>query len=116
MIRYIGVEVTTDADGAGTVTAGPVNGKILEVSCPGTAWSSTADFTITRTATFGGTILAVTDKQVPWWYQPRAVPCTVAGVAITNGESLIPCDGNIQVVLAQAGSVITDTVYVTYEC
>ena len=115
MILYKTLTVTTDSSGAGTVTDGPINGEIIEVCSSGTALSGTADFTIVRAGTFGGTILAVADKQVPWWYQPRAVPCTVAGVAITNGEARIPCDGNVTLTVAQAGSVLTAAVTIMYD-
>ena len=115
MILYKTLTVTTDSSGAGTVTDGPINGEIIEVCSSGTALSGTADFTIVRAGTFGGTILAVADKQVPWWYQPRAVPCTIAGTAITNGQSRIPCDGNVTLTVAQAGSVVSTTVAIFYD-
>lgn len=115
MIRYQTFVVTTDADGAGTVTDGPVNGEIIEVSSAGTAWASTADYTIVRAGDFGGTILAVTDCQEPWSYQPRASLVTTGTAAITNSYGRIPSDGYLTLTLAEAGSVVAGTVTVFYD-
>ncbi len=116
MIKYTEFAVTTSAAGAGTVTAGPVNGLIYEVRCPGTAFSSTADFTLTRAAVFGGTVLVATDAQVPWSYFPRSLAATaVNGGAISGSWAPVPSDGQLTLTVAQAGSVTSGTVYVIYD-
>ncbi|MCK9628451.1 MAG: hypothetical protein M0R37_07655 [Bacteroidales bacterium] len=114
MIRYKELVLTTGADGAGTVTDGPINGEIIEVFSEGTAWSATADFTLTRAA-FGGTILALTDAQEPFDYYPRVALVSSATAAITDSSGRIPCDGNVTLVVAGAGSVVPGTVTVVYD-
>jgi hypothetical protein len=114
MIRYKELTLTTGSNGAGTVTDGPINGEIIEVFTQGTAWSGTADYTLTRAA-FGGTIIALTDAQEPWDHYPRVSLVTSATAAITASYGRIPCDGNVKLVLAEAGSAVPGTVTVVYD-
>ncbi len=115
-IKHQPLVVTTDALGAGTVTSTyPINGLILEVRSNGTAWSGTADFTLTRNEIYGGTILAVSDAQEPWTYAPRFQAVTTAGAALTNSAVPVPNEGYVTLTLAEAGSVVAGTVYVIYD-
>jgi hypothetical protein len=115
VIKYATLKVTTDSSGAGTVTGGPINGEILEVCTPGTALSGTADWTLVRAGAFGGTILAITDAQEPWWYRPRSGAVGVTGSAVTDSNVKIPCDGEVKLTVSQAGSVLSSTVTIFYE-
>lgn len=109
MIGYIDIEVTGPA---GTVVSRPVHGRVLEVRYAGTALDGggdTADYTLTRDD--GGTVLAVTDQGGPWSYAPRQPLHSTAGAALTETDGLIPVDGHLQLVVAQAGTA-TDKVRV----
>lgn len=111
------LSVTTVADGSGTATTGyPLNGYVDEIRYGGTTLAGTATFTFTRVAD-GGTILAYTATAAPWTRSPRqAVHDNLLGgalVAATGGSALadrVPVDGYVQLVVANAGSVLTDDV------
>lgn len=115
MIYYQGLAVTTDAAGDGTATTTePVNGLVYEVRYPGTAFGSTADFTLTRQGAIGGTVLNLTDATGPWQYAPRQNEHTTAGGSI-GADALIPSNDYLQLVVAEGGSVTSGTVYVIYQ-
>lgn len=111
------LSVTTVADGSGTATtAYPLSGYVDEVRYGGTILAGTATFTLTRAAD-GGTILFYTATAAPWSRSPRQpVHASVNGgplVAATGGSALadrVPVDGYVQLVVANAGSVLTDSV------
>ena len=111
------LSVTTDAAGAGTATTvSPLNGHVEEVRYGGTILAGTATFTLTRVGD-GGTILAYTATAAPWSRAPlQPVHSSVGGgalVAATGGSALadrVPVDGYVQLVVANAGSVLTDSV------
>lgn len=111
------LSVTTVADGSGTATtAYPLNGYVDEIRYGGTILAGTATFTFTRVAD-GGTILAYTATAAPWSRAPRQpVHANLTGgalVAATGGSALadrVPVDGYVQLVVANAGSVLTDSV------
>jgi hypothetical protein len=116
MIRYEKMTITTSALGAGTATtSAPIIGEIIEVCAPGTVWSSTADFALVRDADYGGTILSLTDAQVPWQHFPRAQLVTSGTAAITNSYDRFASDDYLTLTVAGAGSVATDSVYVIYD-
>lgn len=125
-ITRIAIPVTVDAAGAGTATAGPVCGRVVEVRMPnaGTALTDggTADFTLVR-ATDGGTILTVSNASAPFEYHPaQAVHSTSAGTSAYNTgvgpvyvTAGVPVDDYITLTVAQAAASASGTVYVHVE-
>lgn len=116
-VRHEAISVTGPAGTA--VSKRPISGEILEVRVNTTNLSTdpagSADFTITR-ADGGGTILAATNQSPPFTYSPRLTAnTTAAGTVAGNPAQLepIPCDGHVQVVVAQAGTA-TDNVFIFY--
>lgn len=125
MIRCETITMTSGATGAGTVVSKwPLSGEILSIRMSGTALNglgSTADFTFTR-QNDGGTVLAVSNVDAPWQYQPREASHTVTGG--TTGYSLgvgpvlthgVPIDDYLVCVVAQGGSAASAAAYVYYE-
>jgi hypothetical protein len=111
--------VSTDATGAGTVTHGVITGEVLEVRQSGTALAGTATYTLTRLeggGDNGGTILAYTATANPWQVAPRQPTHSVAGGAALYAASgtavygTIPVDGEVRLVVAAAGSVVSGSV------
>lgn len=121
-MNMIEVVFTTDAAGAAAGTTLPVRGELAQVRVPnaGTAWmgtGSTADITITRLVD-GGTLLALTNGQAPWEYNPRtAAHSLTAGTsayAVGVGPVLTdppPVYGPVVVTVAQAQFSKAGTVY-----
>ena len=109
--------ITTDAVGSGTATTlQPLTGYIDEVRHGGTTLAGTATYTFTRNED-GGTVLSYVATVNPWSRAPRqAVHTNLAGAALagaTGGSALadrVPVDGYVTLVVANGGSVVTDTV------
>jgi len=125
MIRCETITIATGALGAGTaISTAPLSGEILSIRLPGTALNgagSTADFTFTR-QNDGGTVLAVSNVNAPWQYQPREVVHTVAGGTTVYGLSAtnvmthgVPIDDYLVCVVAQGGSATSTDCFVYYE-
>ena len=117
MIRRYEFSLTTDSSGAGTVTAKqPINGLVEEVRNDGTAFASTAIYSITR-GDGGGTVFRAGTLTAPWQYAPRQPVHTNAGVAVTYDgtravNDKIPVDGYLTMTVTQGGSVNLGTVSV----
>jgi hypothetical protein len=134
-VKRFDFAVTTNAAGGGTViSTWPITGTVLEVRMPlgGTALTAaggTADFTITRTGAGGvggdgGTVLALTNVNAPWQYQPRNPLHSNAGgtTAYTLGTGPvydtegIPVDSYLTFVAAQCQPSVAGTVHVFVDC
>ena len=121
-ISKVELVLTTDAAGAGTVTSTtPWSGYVVEVRMnnAGTALSSgTADWTLTRVRD-GGTILALANTAAPFQVFPARRLTNEAGgtTAYNTGvgpvvQAGVPVDDYVQLVVAQAGTSKSGTVYV----
>lgn len=97
--------VGTVSGGAGTFTSlRPVNGMVVEVRQPGTAWGSTADYLLTRLSD-GGTVMGGLDMAAPWSVHPAPVISSYAGgtaVAGTATAAGVPSHGHLQLVVGSA--------------
>ena len=122
MITMYELAVTTNAWGGGTATSvnlprcEVVSVRMANAGTTITA-SGTADFTITRVVD-GGTILALTDANAPWQYQPSQPAHSVTGgtTAYSLGvgpvyDDGIPLDGQLKVVVAQGGTAGSGSIY-----
>ena len=117
--------VSTDADGAGTVTSGgPVCGYVVEVRLPNVGSqlaSSTADWTFTRQLD-GGTILALSNQDAPFQVFPARRLTNEGGgttaYALGIGpvvQAGIPVDDYVVLTVAQADASQSGTLFLSVE-
>jgi hypothetical protein len=115
--------VSTDANGAGTVTSNhQIRGLVREVRYGRTALSGTATYTIKRVVD-GATILAYTATSNPW----ARAPCEAAHLNTTGGTTAyntgvgpvlvpVPVSGAVKLVIANGGSVLSNEAVHLYVC
>lgn len=121
-VRHQSVAITTDSLGAGTATTDrPINGIVQEIRVNAQQFSSTADYTVVRTADFGGTIAAISNANGPFQISPGIPVYDDTGnkslYSSSTGGTVVRapvCPGYARVIVAQGGSAQSGTVHIIY--
>lgn len=121
-VQFQSVAITTDALGAGTATfARPINGEVYEIRVNAQQFSSTADYAVTRTEPFGGTIAYIANNNGPFQVSPGIPVYDDSGNKSLYGSSAGGtvvrrplCPGYAKVTVAQGGSAQSGTVFILY--
>jgi hypothetical protein len=115
----IWLSVTTDAAGAGTVTAGrnvrpDTPRRLYAVEWVDGTFADGVDAVLSVVNTLGGadvTLLTLTDADNDGWYYPRTAACDGTAGVLTHYEQPV-INGDLRLVVSNGGSVTLGGAYV----